>query len=216
MLNLRSVTTLAVALVLAAVSYGQPIFGPVLPVITPSQYLSGYVDAGARWMLEKQGHLSYNGYWDSNGHATITDGFTRGAISWNATVNVGVGSTSQNYSFAYQLEVQNLGNGEAIVVLNWTKTVSNGSSTGGIVSVHRIKRSSGSIYPVASGTGGRNGLSSNSPSGSGAGGSYHDFSADYQYGYMGSNGVYYVVAGTTRGRVWQPSYIRQMMDKLAW
>lgn len=214
-------------LLAAFVASAQPLFGPVLPTISPDTYLSHYVDIGGRLLLEAQSRahpLSYTGIWTDSGDAVITDGDTKGAVSWNASVNVGIGSTSMSYSFAYELELQNLGNGEAILVIKWTKSVSNGSSTGGVVSVHRIKRSSpNEVFPVSAGTGGRQGMSGSLPSarrgsiggiGSSSGG-FRALSFDYTYGYMGSNGVYNVVGGTLSGLLWQPGGI-VALDRIAW
>ncbi len=178
--------------------------GPIQPVYTPSDYLGHLIDPAAKLLLDSQPVLDFNGYWTNDG-AVITSGNTGGSIAWNATVNVGVGSTQMAFTFSYELDLVSLSSGEAMLVLKYTETVSNGTGNSGLIELRRIRQSNpNQTFPADSGGGGT-GHTLAPPSGSPGSGPNSGFwmpiNIPFEYGYY-HNGVYYVVAGSIAGQIW--------------
>lgn len=145
--------------------------------------------------------LGFNGHWDANGNAVITTSTTETHGAWSFSFSAGV---TVNDSFSFALDIVNLGNGEAIVVIKWTDSRSNGTTVGGIKELYRIKQGVGTRLAITNGTGGVSNHSMTAPSGSGTGGHWELTTTYGSYGYMGSDGIYYCIGTQTTGWVWVP------------
>jgi hypothetical protein len=200
-------TTLAVVFAVGgttlAQAQSQGIFdNESLGAVDPYQTLHDLIPTAGQIIAQKNDPtLSFNGFWDSNGNAVITTSQTATNGAWGFSFDLGGVQVTDSFSFS--LDVVNLGN-TAIVVLKWNDSRSNGTSVGGVKELYRISK--GTVYPQPV-TQGKGSATTNlpTPSGSGSGGHFEQVSADYEYGYQGDDGVYYVVAGTLYGQVWIPN-----------
>lgn len=195
---MKRLAFLALVLCLFSKMSGQEAFSAS---VKPSDYLSSEVGVGGRAGLAVSPTLNFSGVMSSAG-PVILSGVKSGGFGFDVM--------AVSYYFAYEVGFVDLGNGKWAVQLNWTSTPSQGPRRGGVTSVGFLDSTGGSIKPLNQATGGtRNGGQSTPSSGlhgvSGSGVRYIEVSIDYEYGYMGANGTYYVIAGTMTGWIAVPA-----------
>ena len=145
--------------------------------------------------------FQFNVVWDSSGNATLTG--NRTLFRTDAVV----GSHASNY----EMRVVQLSPGRAAILVSWTYTDVVGNTTGGTQRVGVVDQSNSNVLsPMTTSTS----SSSSTPAGGNrswsltlgsGGGQTITRQFPYTYGYMGSNGVYYVVAGTISVTLTLPS-----------
>jgi hypothetical protein len=203
-MNRPSLFVLSAVLLVGTASWARaqtPIFGGIKPTFDPYASLKDRMQGVAQGIaLANNPTLYFDGYWDGNGNAVITSGVLSG--QWAFSLSAGV---VMNEVFSFALDVVNLGNGQAVVVIKWNDARSNGTSVSGIVELGRIVRGLQTVLPVMAGTGSGNAnltcpVATGRPFGSnGYWAKYTDYSS---YGYMGNDGKYYCIGVNKSYWVW--------------
>lgn len=164
-------------------------------------------------------NASINGYWTSEGNIVRINSLPWGVIEpgggWISTLSVGVqvGPVTVSADFSkevhYRLEFVQLENGEAAIVLFWTKRDYNGNIIHGETTIRKIVQSQagetiqvvstsgGGTYVPHATTVGLNAITSN--------GQWVTVELFSTKSFMGADGKFYVIGTTKRVTYWVPA-----------
>ena len=176
-------------------------FGSEIP-ISPIGYGIDPGDGAGQIRLRAQPDLSMDILWNSSGDAVFSSGLLAGG--WANAVD------SIAWEFKYTLVLTKLENGEYLVSIDWVRRSATGQIQEGRKSIGKIKQNSpGESEPITYGSttvGGverTDNVASLLSGGNGtATGRWETIIFFTQYGYAGSNGVYYVIAVRHTITIW--------------
>ena len=177
-----------------------------MPTIDPYSVLQSRLPPIA-WLIAQRDDVAlyFNGFWDQNGVPQIISGVTAGSWSFSLTVGVG-GGANVNDCFSFEIAIVSVKPGEALVVLKWVDSRSNGTSLSGMEPLFRIKQ--GLSQPIGFSCGAGGGSASGqmfAPLSDGLGSGHWGYQlVMWSYGYMGDDGRYYCIGVNEYIPIWIP------------
>lgn len=172
--------------------------------INPSDYLSDVVGAAGQAELLICPNLKVSGVMTQDG-PVVTEGKIGGQFQWT----VSAGAVDIGHLTTYELKFVKLSDDNWAVQIEWKNILTQGPGQTGIKTPGVLPKTGGTLKPLSSATGGTkpadkpSSVGGTTISGTGSG-YYQDIRVPYEYGYQGSDGKYYVIAGYTTITIFIP------------